>query len=255
MYEILNKLKLVHADNVILHEHYEPIRLEQTMIDIEREGHVKNAVSVIPLKEGKYMVIDGTHRTLALKKLECTTIPVQLVSPQEFKLDVWKHIVSSDDWLSTLSKNKIVDINSVEAYDFFSVNITINNKEEFKVLLNKKSEGFNEFLNSSHMLVSAYSNNHYVKRVRKEEKVCTNRGDVSISFPSISLNQIQVAVEKGKLFPPGITRFIINNRLLNLKIPLHLLKNIEPDQNIWGDLMQKWENKLRYYQESVYFCE
>lgn len=61
-------------------------------------------------------------------------------------------------------------------------------------------------------------------------------------------------MEAGRVLPAGVTRFQINGRLLNLKIPLHLLHR-DSDVSEWERLRHVWRRSLRLYTEQVYLCE
>lgn len=55
--------------------------------------------------------------------------------------------------------------------------------------------------------------------------------------------------------PAGVTRFIIDNRLLNLGIPLSLLLDKEFNDKLWDKLIHQWNKSLRLYTTPVYVCE
>ncbi|MDT2247626.1 ParB N-terminal domain-containing protein [Paenibacillus larvae] len=92
MVNVLSNLELVDIEFIDVHEKCEPKRLTKTVQTIQDDGFIKNSVLAIKI-DNRYLIIDGTHRTSALKTLGCRRIPIQVVDPKELKIEYWSHLV------------------------------------------------------------------------------------------------------------------------------------------------------------------
>ncbi|MFC0273643.1 hypothetical protein ACFFIX_19820 [Metabacillus herbersteinensis] len=104
-------------------------------------------------------------------------------------------------------------------------------------------------------MVESYSQWYSVKRLPNGECVHPEEGFVLLRYPAYTLNDLKSRVLNGKTFPAGVTRFLINGRLLNLSIPLDLLISENLNETEWYQLLERLQNKIRFYSESIYLCE
>jgi hypothetical protein len=66
---------------------------------------------------------------------------------------------------------------------------------------------------------------------------------------------VEAVVSAGKRMPPGVTRFVVQGRYLNLRIPLELLRSPADTEAQWEALVAHRLGALRFYAEGVYLCE
>ncbi|MDT2237021.1 ParB N-terminal domain-containing protein [Paenibacillus larvae] len=104
MVNVLSNLELVDIEFIDVHEKCEPKRLTKTVQTIQDDGFIKNSVLAIKI-DNRYLIIDGTHRTSALKTLGCRRIPIQVVDPKELKIEYWSHLVPEGNWLESLRQD------------------------------------------------------------------------------------------------------------------------------------------------------
>jgi hypothetical protein len=81
-----------------------------------------------------------------------------------------------------------------------------------------------------------------------------------VIFPEYTVGQVLQVAESERVFPAGITRFIIPGRVLRLNVDLDILKSDKSlrEKNQWlhDFLAEKLsQDKIRYYEEPVYLLD
>ena len=93
-------LAIISLDKLLLHERYDQQRTPHLLASLRSEGVLRNPPIVTPLRDrtGRYMVLDGAHRVLALQTLEMHHILAQVVEPDDpgLALNPWNHVLW--DW-------------------------------------------------------------------------------------------------------------------------------------------------------------
>lgn len=89
----LEDLNLVALDDLVLHEQTEPARARRVRDEIARAGVLADPVVVAPTGSGRWLVLDGAHRTAALRELGLRSAVVQVMplSPARARLEGWSH--------------------------------------------------------------------------------------------------------------------------------------------------------------------
>ncbi|BCU80733.1 bifunctional transcriptional regulator/O-phospho-L-serine synthase SbnI [Polycladomyces abyssicola] len=254
MTNLLSTLQLIDTDQICLHEAHEPSRLHRICEAIKREGVLRHPPLGIRMRDGRYLIIDGAHRTCALKKLGCLRIPLQVVTKEEVMLESWEHMVPVGTWLDRLrhhprlrweervdEANPVAEVVEQDGRSFFLVPV-----EECNHALSR--------LHLWHEVVDAYSRNCAVQRLPQGGGQLPDEGKVILRYPVCRLEELEQIVLSGNVMPAGVTRFVVSGRLLNLRIPLHLLtQQVISDE--WEKLCRQWSDSLRLYDEPVYYCE
>lgn len=253
MTNILSTLMLVDSEQIIVHERFEPKRLRRTVQSIRKDGVVKNSIMAIQM-DGQYFVIDGTHRVNALKQLGCRRVPVQVVDQNQYKLEFWSHLVLYGEWIERL-RNHPELIWKTDCEMGQPIASLVDNLGKTHYLFHREKSSVLDYLDAWHEIVSSYSETQDVIRLAESEGSVPEKGYVLLRFPKYDFKQIRDIVNQGKIIPAGITRFIVDGRLLNLNIPLQLLISKKVDEKEWENLRTYWSHHLRYYSESVYLCE
>ncbi|WP_410985047.1 ParB N-terminal domain-containing protein [Bacillus cereus] len=248
---ILESLKLEDINKLFLHETYEPSRVEKTIEAIRRDGFLRHPVIVTKMKADEYLVLDGVHRTTALKKIGMTKVPIQVVEKGDFTFNSWHHLVSSGNWYREL----------IHRYASFSANnedpklsVEIINDESEKVFIQIGGK-VEDLLKVWHDIVSSYTKRNVVSRVLPGEYQEPEKGKILVKYSSFTYESIYKLVKTGNVLPAGVTRVKVNERLLNLKVPLNLLSQYNHHEEHWLALLNKKKESLRLYTERVYLCE
>ncbi|WP_053366313.1 ParB N-terminal domain-containing protein [Bacillus sp. FJAT-27245] len=249
---IVSSLKLLPIDLVDLHEDYEPSRLGKIISSIENDQFLRHPIIVTRLSNNRYLVLDGVHRFTSLKKLGCTNVPVQEVGKDEFTFTAWNHLVKRGNWYKELLQNpKLPWVKERKEGSIF-VEMVTNNGERHYLYQNDIAS---HFLECWHTIVSSYTKQHRVIRVSQESEFMPQNEDVLITYGKLDYDSIAQYVVNGEKLPAGVTRFLVSGRLLNLKVPLALLKKCNRFEEEWDELLFRSAQSLRCYAEKVYLCE
>lgn len=249
---IVSSLKLLPIGLFDLHEDYEPLRLEKTISSIENDQFLRHPILVTRLLNDRYLVLDGVHRFISLKKLGCTKVPVQEVTKDEFTFTAWDHLVRSGNWYKELLHNTTLPWVEDKKEGSLFVEMVTNKNESYFLYKNDIAA---HFLKSWHTVVSSYTKDQNVTRVPQESKLLPQTEEVLIKYGALDYDSIAQYVIDGKKLPAGVTRFQVSGRLLNLQVPLTLLKESNRFEHEWYELLRKSEQALRCYVEKVYLCE
>lgn len=83
----------------------------------------------------------------------------------------------------------------------------------------------------------------------------TNFSSVSRHFNAVP-GMADTLLKKNVMLPQGVTRHVINGRVLRLNYPIEMLKKGTPErekQTFFADFLK--HTNLRYYEESTYMAE
>ncbi|GAB1528854.1 bifunctional transcriptional regulator/O-phospho-L-serine synthase SbnI [Brevibacillus formosus] len=255
MYDVLANLKLVESSRICLHESHENKRLHKTRQIIEEEGILRHPPLAILMQNGQYLIIDGAHRTFALQALGCKHIPVQVVEHEDFHLDMWDHIVPVAAWLQSVEQDSVFRWETERLRETPVAEMKIGNNERFYLYPNENRQDDEWRMKLWRQLVDSYNYSHPVHRLPTGMLEWPDTGAALIRFPPISLAELERIVSEGHVLPAGVTRFEIDGRLLNLCIPISLLKQEQIEQEQWERLVKKWRETLRLYSKPVYMCD
>ncbi len=259
------ELKILPSNIVDLHEECEDNRYSKLMNRFNEEKVLYNPL-IVARFDKKYILIDGANRFEALKRLECRSILAQLVdyrSP-DVKLKSWYHFVSGfniNEFEEYASQNGL-------KYKKLRQGRKPENKNELvifssggEVVLLTLSNELEIMLSSLSKLSRYYENKFSYTRIDSD----TDISDVSslspdegllFVFPDLEKNDIvKISGLKQKL-PAGISRHMIPNRVLHIKILIDALKG---DENIdkRNEELEKYvqykidTKKVRLYREPI----
>ncbi|MFC7441815.1 ParB N-terminal domain-containing protein [Laceyella putida] len=254
--DILSSLKLVDVERIRLHEPTESVRLGRTVQAIAKEGVLRNPLLAIRLENSDYLILDGAHRTGALKRLGCKRIPLQIVDPSQVDIGSWDHMIPAGTWLQGLSQHPSLLWTSVFSNDaaLLAKVVDADGAPKF-VYLNGEQTDPMERLKMWHHIVDAYNKDYPVRRFPKGSRLYPEPGMILLQYPTCTLEDLKDIVMTGHKVPAGVTRCMVEGRLLNLRIPIRLLESREVDLKEWNQLCEKWAEQLRFYSESIYLCE
>ena len=266
-------LRVVPMDKVMPHEHYDQKRVDRLAGRLEQDGVLGNPPVVVESEDGRYIVLDGATRTTALKQLGYKHGIVQVISTEDgLGLHTWYHVICQIDvavllellqGLTNITMEETdMDRASDEMFEYGGLCYiqTVDNR----VFLIYPAQGVNR-LEALNQFTEAYIEAGYVDRTLNSNIISLKNEYEDLAavviFPEYTVNQVmQATLSSGRLFPAGITRFIIPGRILRLNADLSVIKSELSlrEKNRWlHQLLVEKQGKggIRYYGEPVYLLD
>ncbi|MFC7439779.1 ParB N-terminal domain-containing protein [Laceyella putida] len=255
--DVLAALRRIPVHDLRLHEAHEPGRLRKTCDSILRENMLRHPILATPMDEG-YLVLDGAHRLESLRNLGCDYAPVQMIGRDQLALSAWDHLVPDGDWLDEWITEAAV--NCVPLTEGGSLNgevlvTLIRHNQPYAILLKEEGDLKGKRLSLWRQLVETYSRRFKVIRLSQPTGMHDDVNRVCIQHVICDLDEVMETVKRGEVLPAGVTRFLVEGRLLNLCIPLQLLVDHPLAEREWQRSLAHWRSHLRSYTEKVYLCE
>ncbi len=269
--EVPLSLRVVPMDKVIPHEHVDPRRVARLKERLEQEGVLANPPIAIE-SEGQFVVLDGATRTTALKELGYPHAIVQVVKDvKHINLRSWYHAVRQIDptvlvkLLDDLPEVSMVEADPQTVWEamFEGGGLCYLHTVENKVYFIQPAPRVNH-LEAMNRLTHTYITNAHVSRTLNRDIAAlqTEYPDLAglIIFPEYTVEQVLQIARAGRVFPAGITRFLIANRVLRLNASLDILKADMPllEKNRWlaNFVTEKQRSgHIRFYQEPVFLLD
>jgi hypothetical protein len=269
---ILPDLRMLPASSLVPHEEVDPRRVEKLSLRLRQEGRLKHPPILAPIPDsGRFVVLDGANRTMALAALQVPHIVAQVVDYQDpgVELDTWYHVVSGmpvEEFRDALYQlpglhaqgSSLSAARQALAQDKASAYIVCADS----IYLLKNSESRQprdiDFLNK---LVGIYKGRAEIFRasndVWEKQAPFYPKMTALVIFPRLQPQDILAAVRSEKRIPSGITRHIIPNRALNINIPFEVLEadlSLEQKRAWLRDwLMERMAaNAIRFYAEPTF---
>jgi hypothetical protein len=266
-------LRVVPMDKVVPHEHFDQKRVDRLASRLEDDGMLGNPPVVVESEDGRYIVLDGATRTTAMKQLGYKHAIVQVISTEDgLGLHTWYHVICQigvDALLGLLQKLPNITMQETDSerasdemfeYGGLCYIQTIDNR----VYLIYPAQGVNR-LEALNQFTEAYIEAGHVDRTLNSNILSLKNeyDDLAavVIFPEYTVNQVMAAtLSSGRLFPAGITRFIIPGRILRLNADLAMLKSDKSlrEKNRWlHELLVEKQGKggIRFYGEPVYLLD
>lgn len=248
------------------HEYPDSPRVERVMHSIQQDGILRNPVIVTPIKNG-FVLLDGTNRLEAFRRLSIPYIPVQIVSTTspDVQLKSWAHQVSDaveiDEEVQSLFQQFQAEVQVAKALSSFTpceekdyLLSYITPRTSLTVYLKgravKKAALLNHFVNSLRKVDTLY-------RFNPEDEVTLRNTHQYAYYRVFRKDQIVEMAKKREKLPCGITRFQVAGRALGLDVPLSVLsrrETLEAKKSYLKKLLEerKKARKIRLYSEPVY---
>ncbi|MCE1165881.1 MAG: hypothetical protein LWX07_10820 [Bacteroidetes bacterium] len=263
-------LDLLRIKDIKLHETTEFNRLRNIFDRIANSKHLMNPV-IVGKYNDEHILIDGANRLSTLKEIGCKLVICQIIDygNPRIKLRNWNHLIYNlgiNDIVNHCSsiglKSKRVEY--TEGYD------TINSKLNY-VLISEIQNGasvlvtldksFFKILNQLNAVTKFYFNKYPFDRSEeeiryKDLKKYSRKEGLLVEFPRFTKPQIVRIADSDIKLPAGISRHILDNRVLHVKYDINKLKDDSDLEKKRKDLdaylLSKIDNnKVRQYRESV----
>lgn len=263
-------LRIVNADDVVLHEGQDPLVVGKLARRLQDDQVLRNP-PIVAEADGRYIVLDGATRTGALRSLGMRHSLVQVVdyAARDIVLDSWHHLIqrtSPSEFFDRLSELKDItftrcDLRQAEhdlAIQRCLCYILLRSGAAYEVC---GAEDLQTGVSQLNEIVRIYRGKTEVYRAvtTQLDILLRQYPDMTmvIVFPRFSPVQVTQLALDGYKLPMGITRHLIGGRAIGINIPLARLASGESLEvkNAW---LQKWlmekihERKVRFYQEPVF---
>jgi phosphoglycerate dehydrogenase-like enzyme len=267
-------LRVVPMEKVVPHEHFDQKRVDRLAGRLEQDGLLGNPPVVIESEDGRYIVLDGATRTTAMKQLGYKHAIVQVISTEDgLGLHTWYHVICKIGVNALLALLRTLpditmqetDIDRAADEMFEYGGLCYIQLIDNRVFLIYPAQGVNR-LEALNQFTEAYIDaaGHVDRTLNSNILSLKNEyEDLAgvVIFPEYTVNQVMAAtLSSGRLFPAGITRFIIPGRILRLNADLSVLKSDMSlrEKNRWlHQLLVEKQGKggIRFYGEPVYLLD
>ncbi|MDD1775755.1 MAG: ParB N-terminal domain-containing protein [Candidatus Methanomethylicus sp.] len=264
------KISVISLDIIKPHEEYDDRILDEIQDSFSLGGVVRDPILV---DSSSYMILDGTHRYWALKKLGCQSIPVALYSymSDSVKIGCWYRCLEICD-LKIYRKGNHSKLESSEnalaAVKNRQANVSVICKDSARVYT---SNGFD--IQKAYSMLSDlekdYKNRgHRVTFATESDSVAMLRSGLTgaiLAPPPIWKEEAIHAAQSGELFPIKSTRHILPSRPMGINVPIAWLRlaPAEANENLKQKLAKASFSMIprgsmirgRRYEEEVYIYE
>ena len=268
-------LRVVHLDDVLLHEHTERQRVKQLVERIQADHVLKNPPIVVADAD-KYILLDGATRVTALKQLGYRDVVVQIIdyAMPGLQLETWNHLLIDlpvSEFLNTLRQIKGLQILATTQDE---AEEALNRRTSIATLMLPEGQVFSLRVMDAQSLatqidvlnqvVAAYEGRGELQRITHADMARLSKSKIAwnalVIFSRYQPKDIRALALNGHKLPTGITRHIIPGRAMRLNIPSELLQkanSLEQKNMQLGEWLQTKlrERRVRYYHEPIFLFD
>jgi len=278
------RLKIVRAEDVLLHEETDRRRVDRLRASLEKDGLLRNPPIAARTQDGRFAVLDGATRTTALKQIGTPHILLQVMpyDTDEVQLQAWYHVLP--DAASKAAFEYVMEHSVLtETVSLDQARAALEERRTTAALVHQDGTATMLTLRTDHPwtisdeahehtsaatilrgLVNTYGGAGEIYRIVHDDLVDIVQNETAcpcvIMFPTFARDEILSIASSGDLLPAGITRHLIPGRALNVNMPLERLRADEDlqDKKAW---LRSWlsdrilAKKVRYYHEPVFIFD
>jgi hypothetical protein len=227
---------IVPLERVLPHEMVDPRRVERLKADLLSDGVLKDP-PIAAQHNGSFIILDGATRTQTLRELDAAHIIIQVVTYEEpmVRLDTWSHL------LMDVSHQEVCERVQAAAQ-------TPGHPVQPGILRERLNDGLYSFgiytvAGTAFGYNGSNDHRHRIDQLNRVVEVCQELGDiyrsdehdvsilqamnpklsVVITYPIFRPADIIQCVLDEVQIPAGITRHLIDGRVLGLNFPLEML--------------------------------
>ena len=269
-------LRIVPIHSLVEHEYNDVQRTLPLAKRLEAEGSLKNPPIVAQLEgEERYVVLDGANRTTALAQLhyEHCLVQVVLYEPPQVTLSTWYHLVT-DIALESFTQ-EIAHINDIDLHssDLLRARAELAQRELIACIIlsdnrvlavsshHRRIHDKNTVLNA---MVDTYKEKGGLHRAvtdnMDEARALFPNVTALVIFPNYEASEVMILARDNELLPTGLTRHLIQGRVLRVNYPLSELRSTESlDEK--NAKLEEWLRKknvtkeVRLYAEATYLFD
>jgi hypothetical protein len=251
----LNDLRIVELSCLIFHEAHDPARLARVREEISDEAVQRNPIIVAPY-EDRYLLLDGAHRARALGELGCRFVLVQLVELPE-RAGSWSHLLDDVGLEEALRSVEKIEVSEKEPERDCLAEARLFGCE--KLFARAREAGIVPAVRALWALRKAYPEGGVVRRVDPGRSIDPAPREAVIFYRRFTPAELVEVVSEGEVLPAGVTRFVVEERVLNVRYPLELLQKGElaaRNAELREFVRRSWQaGRVRYYAEPVILFE
>lgn len=263
-------LDILRIDEIRLHESTETNRLRNIFERISNSKYLINPV-IVGYYDDEKILIDGANRLSTLKEIGCKLIIAQMTDyrNKRIKLRNWNHLIYDTGIeqimeYCTINNFHFKEMSYSKAKSILKQDhhfILVSDIGEERSILVSLPRKFEENIERLHKFTKYYFGVHPFDRSEEEityHELCkySRRKGCLVEFYKFDKKQIiKIANNKAKL-PAGISRHILDNRVLHVRYEISKLKELRNIEQKRKDLNKYLinkidSNKVRQYRESV----
>lgn len=264
----LDSLTLVPVADLVLHEAVEPSRARAVASGLDRSGVQTDPVVAAPGPDGRWLVLDGAHRTAGLAGLD---IPVAVVQRMGLlgwsdragvagadqplaRLDAWAHDIRGIDVDELLAGQPAAGADCRPG-ELSIATLSAPGREPIRPV---SGDGLQDRLAAMWALARRYADHDYV-RTHPEDPPPAGTS-VRVDWAPIQAADLAELAITGQAFPPGVSRFVVRGRLLGIRVPLSDLRLAAPSGRLDPEVADRLLRRLRglpvrHYREPVWVVE
>lgn len=257
------EMKIVPVDAVLPHEKSDAQRSRPLMKRLKRAEYFTNPPLVAELRDGRYVLMDGSNRHISMSLLGFQHILVQILDYESeyVELGVWQHVVA--DWESQQlikALGAIANTDIRPGWDSSAVAQVLLRKGPV-YSIHAVAQGLAQRNATLSQVVNAYHNAATLYRTPLSDPgqiwPLFPNAIALIMFPAYEPQDIIEAALQRAYLPPGVSRHIVHGRALNLNYPMENLR-AEASLAAKNAGLQDWlrqqyaARSIRYYAESTF---
>ncbi|MED2920250.1 hypothetical protein P4324_17020 [Bacillus thuringiensis] len=232
------EIKFIPYEELIFFEEYNEEQLIKIKSNIDAQKALSNLPIVMRIESNKYLVLDGTHRILALNKLRCMNITAQIIDESIVVCSSWLHqIPKCEELISDLKNNPnfyFTGENLLEQK--YLARVYIDNQVYYLYDMDSKKK--EEAISFLHSIINVYDSKYGYTKITKEEYT-PNLEYITIEFPDFSIQEIMKSIDN-KLLPLNVIRFTFNIKNMNgINIPIYVIRSPEAYEFEWREIIEK----------------
>ncbi|QRG70196.1 ParB N-terminal domain-containing protein [Brevibacillus choshinensis] len=199
MKQVLSSIQVIESSRVCLHEDHEPSRLKDTCKAILEQGVLLHPPLAKRMEDGRYLILDGAHRTAAMREIGCHWLPVQVVNQEHFQVEAWDHLVPMGSWLNGLLHDPSIWSQQEKLDRPYVAQVIYPNGKRFYLYALESQEEPDYLLRLWHRMVASYNSKYRVHRVPKGKEQLPTEGMVLLRYPSCTMDAIEQIVLSGQV--------------------------------------------------------
>jgi len=222
---------LSSTDELLLHEE----TIADRVAELEREFlHDEVVRDPVVVDADSRIVLDGMHRVVALRELDCACIPVCAVDylNPSIKVGTWYRSISGESSTDEVKLALSASGLRCEAFPFDISSITENptlailfaQRESFR-LKDDSTQVFDTLRTAEHCLRGIGLAVKFETESDALENLVSKKTEAVMTLPKIDKASVQRAGLTGRLLPHKVTRHIIPARPLGVNVPLIALRD------------------------------
>lgn len=268
------ELRIVATDSLRPHEHVDRVRAEQLVRALQTEGFLKNPPVVLPLAEDPpgYVVLDGANRTTAFQHMGFPHMLVQ-IAQSDLEVESWNHAFLGGpaapvlDSIGRLEGVRLREVDEVQASQSLKQRRSLAylaTPDQGIYELTTESSELGEQVERLGAIVAEFGGSFRAERTNAVSlngltQLYPDLACLAV-YPRFAVEDVVEVVGAGRLFPSGITRFLISRRALRLNFPLAMLADRSPLESKERAL-EDWirhrldQRRVRFYAESTFLFD